>query len=157
MVRVPSKAIIYWILQMSTNLHRQIKCFIVIGISATLLDFALYWWWHRYLTYSAAKALSFLCGSIFAYLLNKFVTFQQKQHSNVEVLKFATLYGSTLVANVAANSSSIAFCKFLFPTIWSNYAHLIILFSFILATGVSTVLNFIGQKFWVFKRIETIV
>jgi len=41
------------------------------------------------------------------------------------------------------------------PIILSNFDYtnpqLVKLFGFLCATGVSTILNFIGQKFWVFK------
>lgn len=132
--------------------RHQIQSFVIIGILATLLDFGLYWWWHHYLTFSVAKTLSFLSGSLFVYLANKFFTFKQKKHSSKEIFKFAFLYFSTMLINVMANSGSIWLAKRLFPALWQHFPQLIIIFAFLLATGLSTLLNFSGQKCWVFNK-----
>lgn len=134
------------------QLRRELRSFIIIGIIATLLDFTLYTLFQQVVTYSIAKTFSFLCGTLFTYLLNKFITFKQSKHSTKEAAKFITLYGSTLVANVTVNSLMIM----LISTHLNGYLFIThevtIIISFIAATSVSTVLNFIGQKFWVFKK-----
>lgn len=139
------------------KIKRELLCFIVIGVLATLTDFIVYWMLHTVLFYSLAKTISFLSGSIVAYFLNKFITFKQKHHSAREIMRFAALYASTLIINVAVNSLAIILLtqfssamKFDFNQI--NITQTIIVFSFLGATAVSMVLNFIGQKYWVFKR-----
>ncbi len=55
-----------------------------------------------------------------------------------EILRFMVLYSATLGANVASNKYMLSMTGLIF-------------FAFLFATGVSTVLNFTGQKFWVFR------
>lgn len=86
-----------------------------------------------------AKACSFLAGSLVAYVINKYWTFEQGGASHADVLKFGVLYASTLGANVAVNKLSLT----VLPGVYA--------LAFLAATGTSTVLNFIGQKYWVFK------
>jgi putative flippase GtrA len=134
------------------QLRRELRSFIIIGIAATLIDFTLYSIFQHFIVYSIAKTCSFLCGTTFTYLLNKFFTFKQTKHSNKEVLKFATLYSLSLIANVSVNSAVIHILK----TYFSSFAFLthpvVIIVAFVSATGVSTIINFTGQKLWVFKK-----
>ncbi len=92
------------------------------------------------LGHNVAKTISFISGSIVAFLINKFYTFEQHLLSWQEVVRFAVLYISTLFANVAVNAGVLWIL-----TDWVKLA-------FLMATGTSTVLNFLGQKFWVFKK-----
>lgn len=142
----------YKALRKNPQLTREILSFIIIGILGTATDFGLYWWWHHYAPYSVAKIFSYICGSCVAYLLNKFITFQQKQHSTAEIIRFAVLYASSMGINVTANSIFIWLLIHFFPFSAQNYLHLILIFSFLAATTISTLINFIGQRFWVFKR-----
>jgi putative flippase GtrA len=136
----------------SSKLKQHLLGFILVGLFATGFDFIIYSLLHVYLSYSIAKACSFLSGSCLVYLLNKFFTFKQPKHSQAEMLRFLILYSLTLCANVLVNSLSLA----MLPN-WVKPINLllnpqeIIILAFIIATGVSTILNFFGQKFWVFR------
>lgn len=88
---------------------------------------------------SIAKGISFLLGSCVGFLINKFWTFESGVFSKKEVWRYIILYGCTAVINALVNKGVIA----LIP---------IELFGFLCATGVSTVLNFLGQKFFVFRK-----
>jgi putative flippase GtrA len=92
----------------------------------------------NFLSHDVAKAISFFLGTIVAFIINKYWTFEKHEKSYKEIVQFTILYSLTLGANVITN-------KFVLIQIDS------ILFAFLVATGVSTVLNFLGQKFWVFK------
>ena len=92
----------------------------------------------NFLSHDLAKAISFLLGTTVAFIINKYWTFEKYDKSYKEVVQFTILYTLTLGANVITN-------KFILVQMDS------ILFAFLVATGVSTVLNFLGQKFWVFK------
>ncbi len=64
------------------------------------------------------------------------------------MVKFGALYGFSLVMNVAVNSSLLFLLH--------HFAHVVdlpgkYLIAFVGATGFSAVMNFLGQKFWVFK------
>ena len=122
--------------------RKQLPRFIVVGLTAVCVDFISYTLLLDTLNYAPAKAASFIAGTIVAYTLNKYWTFEKKEHKNIELVKFLVLYGSTLFANVSVNHISLL----LFPQL--------VFLAFLFATGTSTVLNFIGQKWWVFAQTE---
>ena len=132
---------------------RQIRRFLVAGFSAVGTDTAVYFVLINYISHSPAKALSFISGTFVAYVLNKFWTFEQKNYSHSEIIKFITLYASTLLVNVGVNKLCLvifAFGESLWIGILPPSAPVVS--AFLAATGTSTVLNFIGQKWWVFQR-----
>lgn len=118
---------------------KQVSRFLVVGTSAVITDFILYFLLINFLPPSVAKTISFIAGTVIAYIFNKHWTFEKSGKTRYEIVKFIVLYSSTLSANVAINA--------LFLYIFPEY----ILLAFLFATGTSTVLNFIGQKWWVFK------
>lgn len=121
------------------TLKKEMKMFILAGFSAVATDMSTYYLLFNFFGHSPAKAISFISGSAVAYVLNKYLTFEQKRKSYSEVLRFGMLYMTTLGVNVFVNKLSLTF---LFGWVFT---------AFLLATGASTVLNYLGQKFWVFK------
>lgn len=122
-------------------LVRQVLRFLVAGGSAVGTDALVYFLLVGVgFEKSFAKGLSFLSGTVVAYVINKFWTFERPERSLAEVFKFALLYGFTLGVNVGVNALVLA----LLPGQ--------ITLAFLCATGTSTVLNFLGQKFFVFRR-----
>ncbi|MDP4268080.1 MAG: GtrA family protein [Bacteroidota bacterium] len=123
-------------------IKKELIKFFFAGICAVSTDAFCYWLLYHYSTPSIAKAISFILGSIVAYIINKFWTFSQKEYSGSELIKFSILYGLTFFANVGMNKLILILLN-------------IKIIAFLFATGTSTVLNFIGQKWWVFnpKRI----
>jgi len=121
-----------------SQIKKELKRFLVAGISAVGTDLATYYLLLNFLDTDMAKAISFLLGTIVAFIINKYWTFEKHDKSYKEIVKFGLLYSSTLGANVITNKIVL--------DIFS-----ITLIAFLIATGVSTVLNFIGQKWWVFK------
>ena len=120
-------------------LKRQLIRFIVVGCTAVIVDFLGYMLLLNIFEHAPAKTLSFIAGTIVAYIFNKYWTFQKGDTGHADLIKFIFLYSVTLGANVLINQISIL----LLP----QY----LLLAFLFATGTSTVLNFIGQKWWVFK------
>lgn len=114
--------------------------FLVCGGSAALTDFVTYYLFLLFISYSPAKALSFICGAIVAYFANKYFTFEQVGRSYSEAGRFAMLYITTFAINVGTNKAALM--------VLGNYT----LVCFLIATGITTVCNFIGQKFFVFRR-----
>lgn len=130
---------------MSTlKIKREVVIFIIVGSITVLLDFLVYrsLLWNDFIVVDIAKALGFLVGTVFAYFANRFWTFSQNQQKPGSVWRFVLLYTSTLITNVYAN----AFGIFLLANML-----LVVEISFIFATGLSAVLNFIGMKLFVFK------
>ncbi len=93
-----------------------------------------------------AKSISFLFGTVVAFFYNKYITFKAPERSHMELVKFFTLYIISLVFNVTINRVGIAWISNILPL--KNA----ILLAFLVATFMSVIINFCGQKFWVFKK-----
>lgn len=136
---------------------KQLMKFTLIGIFAVMVDLIFYYTFLNALPKTTSsfikneeisKALSFLCGMTFSYFLNKFWTWKKKDRSKRRVAKFALIYGISLLVNVTVNAVLIFLLHNYKDLIDLPYKYLI---AFIGATGVSALINFTGQKFWVFK------
>ncbi len=125
---------------LKSSLYKQISRFSVAGLSAVAVDLLSYYLLINYLSYDISKTLSFVIGAVVAYVINKFWTFEQNNLSFKELVKFALLYTFSLIVNVYMNK--------LFLDITNNT----IIIAFFVATGSSALINFIGQKWWVFKK-----
>lgn len=121
-----------------SKIKKELLRFLVAGVSAVGTDLVTYYILLNFLTPGVSKAISFLLGTIVAYIINKYWTFEKHEKSVREIAQFAVLYSCTLGINVLTNKMVL-----------DNTS--IVFLAFLVATGVSTVLNFIGQKFWVFK------
>lgn len=121
-----------------SRIKEEIKRFIIVGCSAVATDALVYALLISVWPASAAKAVSFISGTVVAFLFNKYWTFQQHKFCHNEIIRFMVLYLVTFCANVAVNKAVLL----VFPEG--------ITFAFLCATGTSTILNFTGQKFWVF-------
>lgn len=138
-------------------LKKQLIKFTLIGMLAVLVDLACYYvllnilpenWPLGFGLEDVAKAISFLCGMSVTYTLNKLWTWKAKSRSKKRVLNFTILYTTSLFINVISNSKMLDLLHEVDLLKPLNYKYLI---AFIFATGVSASLNFLGQKFWVFK------
>lgn len=119
-------------------LARELFSFLLAGGSAVATDMGTYFLLLLWLSHAPAKAISFILGSGVAYILNKIFTFRKPGRSAAEVVRFVILYTMTLGANVLVNQACLLLSL---PE----------LLAFLFATGTSTVLNYLGQKFWVFR------
>jgi putative flippase GtrA len=128
-------------------IKRELVIFLIVGASTVLVDFFTYRGLidFQVMEVDTAKATGFSVGTLFAYFANRFWTFGQKLHKPGSVWRFSALYASTLGANVLMNALAL---KLL--------ADIAIAFqlAFLLATGVSASLNFLGMKLFVFKPIS---
>ncbi len=123
------------------ELKKQLFRFVIVGCTAVATDFISYTFLLTFLDYAPAKSISFILGTVVAYLCNKHWTFERPKHSQKEVYRFVVLYTTTLGVNVGINHATLLF----FPGL--------VLIAFLCATGTSTILNFIGQRWWVFNRL----
>lgn len=128
----------------------QLLRFLVSGSSAVATDTTIYWLCLPYLPPSAAKAVSFISGTLVAYVLNKFWTFKVPHRSHAEIVKFGCLYLSTLGINVLVNRVILNCLPAFLPGATDRH----IMIAFFCATGTSTVLNYLGQRFWVFRKTK---
>jgi len=121
-----------------SKIKKELKRFLVAGVSAVSTDLIAYYILLNFLSPDSAKAISFLLGTIVAFVINKYWTFEKHEKSYKEMVQFGVLYSLTLGVNVITNKVVLGYTEIVF-------------LAFLIATGVSTVLNFIGQKWWVFK------
>jgi putative flippase GtrA len=124
-------------------IKREFGIFLIVGSLTVLVDFAVYrgLLWLDVTSIDLAKGVSFLAGTVFAYFANRFWTFGHQSIAAGSMRRFAVLYLSTLIANIAVNALAL---KALIDVPSS------LQWAFLLATGVSATLNFLGMKFFVF-------
>ena len=120
--------------------EKDILKFLVGGGTAVIIDFLVY----KILMIvgierTIAKTISFICGSIVGFIINKYWTFKSPKFQIKEILKYTILYIITAFINSQVN-------KYTLLLFGSEF------FAFLCATGVSTILNFLGQKFLIFTR-----
>lgn len=116
----------------------ELNRFILSGIMAVLTDLSIYYVLINYLDFNLAKGISFVSGTFVAFIANKYFTFRKYNRKAKEIWQFCLLYSFTLTINVTVNKILLSLSEIIF-------------ISFIIATGISAMINFIGQKFWVFK------
>jgi putative flippase GtrA len=115
--------------------------FNLVGIINTGVDFVIF----TLLTLTSlhhliAQVISYSCGMVNSYLWNKFWTFKHKKKSGGgEAVKF-------IVVNIIALGIALVFLY-----IFKDLMGMHVLVSKVFATGFSVVVNFVGNKFWVFK------
>jgi len=105
------------------------------------------------LPYSFFKATSFLAAVIFSYYINKHWTFQDKSKKDTEK-KFYQFIGVSIVGAIINVTVATIVVSILRPMIgteaisgqlWGNIGALC-------GTAIGLIWNFIGYKFWVFKK-----
>lgn len=124
-------------------IRRELLVFLVVGSLTVLIDFLCY----RTLLSTGsgtglAKASGFITGTVFAYFANRAFTFGHRAHAPGSAWRFALLYAVSLGANVGVNGAVLALLA---------GTALAVQGAFLVATGVSTCLNFLGMKLFVFR------
>lgn len=120
---------------------KEILKFLVGGGSAVVVDALFYAILKAYIDFSVAKAISYILGAFVGFIINKLWTFESKKFKVSEIYKYIILYACSALVNTGVN-------KFVIWIIPST------VFAFLCATGTSTVMNFLGQKFLVFRKDE---
>ncbi len=143
------------------NLYIELTKFTLIGFACVGIDLVMYYFTSQFTLSWVAKTLGFLSGTVANYNLNKYWTWKQKDKSQKRLARYLALYGTSMLVNVLANEWFLGVIpnhEFMvqFRDSGGNIIPLLAfkfdkIMAFILATGVSTVLNFVGQKLWVFN------
>ena len=123
---------------------KELLKFLIGGGSAVVVDYISYnvflltgW------NVSMAKAVSYICGAIVGFIINKLWTFESKEFSKTEIVRYIILYAVSACINAGVNKLVIIVLNMK-------------ILAFLCATGISTVLNFLGQKFFVFVKKERV-
>ena len=86
-----------------------------------------------------SKAISYLAGVVVGFALNKRWTFQSSQRTWTEPVSYLSLYAVTLGVNVGCNALVLS---------WLDRSAI----AFLFATGVTTVINFLGLRLVTFRK-----
>jgi putative flippase GtrA len=125
---------------------RHIRRFLVIGVLSVLCDLTTYALLLKAGLYVAvAKGISYVTGTVLGFFGNKYWTFQSPRKSAAEPVVYLVVYAITLCVNMAINSFVIGqLSEELGPSLTKGIA-------FLFATGVTTVLNFLGMRLLAFR------
>jgi putative flippase GtrA len=116
--------------------------FVGFGILSAGVDFGIYQLLlHVGLWADVAKGISFICGTVTAYLLNRRWTFDSAG-GTAPAIRFAVLYSATFFVNVGVNA---LFLHLLAGHRWQ------ISIAWAIAQGTATVINFVLLRTVVFR------
>lgn len=122
--------------------------FVVFGVLSAGVDFGVYQLFLHFGTWpDLSKAISFICGTITAYLLNRRWTFGSAG-GVAPATRFAMLYSVTFFVNVGVNALGLRMLAghhWTVPVAW------------VIAQGVATVINFVMLRMVVFRHPEPAV
>lgn len=123
---------------LSTNVLR----FLFIGGCATLIDFGFYILFSTRYTVTLAKTMSMLISSVFSYVFNKNWTFKNKDKTNwLYLLKYYFTFMINVGTNVCINY-----------LVFEKTGYMIL--AFVIATTCAMTINFLLQRFFVFRKQE---
>lgn len=130
---------------MKSSVLSELKKFLAVGMIAVCLDWGIYLALTNFFGVGAipSKGLSYVIGTIFAFIANGQLVFQSDL-APLNFLKHLLLYTFSLLVNTL-----------LFAYWESNFSfesRIILSAALLTSTFVSTVINFVGMRFWVFKK-----
>ena len=121
------------------NEHNRLNKFLLTGAVATAIDFCVYMLLSPVIDISPAKAISMVTASVFSYVANKRYTFGDKRKTTVKkVLAYYLVFAVNLTVNVGVNRLVYDLTE------WK-------LLAFAVATLCGTMVNYGGQRCWVFN------
>lgn len=117
--------------------------FTVVGAATIALDWLAYFFLlHSELfAIEIAKGVSFLAGSVFAFLANRTWVFRSNLSRYASLWRFALLYSLSMLTNIYLNKLLLT---------WLELLQARFVIAFLVATFFSAGINFFGMKFFVF-------
>lgn len=133
--------------------------FIMVGILNTIvgegIKFLMYYicdtahLLHPDTNYYLSAAVGYIIGSVVSFFLNKYFTFRSKSKSVNEVLKFIL---NIVVCWVIAYCGAKPLTELLLPHILPSLSDYTNYIAMIAGAGIFFVLNYLSQRFFVFKK-----
>lgn len=118
----------------------QFAHFGIVGIAATCVDLVVY---HAAVEFglltTVSKSFSFISGLTVSYLGNANITFRRK---NRKPIRFLITYACSFILNVSTNEVGLNW-------LFEGKSHALTM-SWLIATGISALFNFLCLKKWVF-------
>lgn len=131
--------------------------FIIVGIVNTLIGWAAMFLTlgilhklhaNNFITYWGPSGMNIVVGSIVSYILNKHFTFQSNTEIKNDIIKFTI---NIIICYIVAYGIAQPIAKHLFKNTGKLMLKVISLIS---GSILFTIINYFGQRFWVFKDDE---
>ncbi len=127
--------------------RRHVGRFLVVGVVSVGIDLACYTALLAMgLSTPYAKGAGYLAGMTLGFVLNKNWTFGSRRAAGGEVASYVLLYAVTFVVNIAVNSGMLVVTACFLSGHWPSIA------AFLAATGLTTIINFLGLRFITFRK-----
>lgn len=121
-------------------MKKELITYIIIGIASVSVDYISYLGFVSFLPTSFAKTFSYIAGMVVGFVCNRYFTFKSTNKVHRDAFFFVIVYVGSLLLNVVINEAVL----FLSPSSMT--------IAFMLATGTSIITNYLGQKFWVYRK-----
>lgn len=124
--------------------------FVLVGVMNTIIGTTVMFVAYNFLGlgYWISSALNYIVGSIFSYFANKYFTFKSENKSGKEIVRFVL---NIVLCYFVAYGLAKPIINVLLGSIISNIS-LLEQLGMILGMGIFIVINFLGQKFFVFTN-----
>jgi putative flippase GtrA len=126
-------------------IRRELAAFIVNGLVSVAIAYGVYRGLvHNGLMIEVANVIAYLAGMAYGFFANKRLAFRNRGEVSIRMLVYyAVQHLVTLLVNLGVNSVAFGMLRGV-PGDLS--------IAFMVAIACSTVLNFLGLKYWVFER-----
>lgn len=115
----------------------------IIGMAAMLIAYNIF-----HLGYWISSAMDYIIGSVFSYFANKYFTFQSQKKSGTEIMRFII---NIVVCYILAYSIARPFIETILGGMMLSIS-IMEQISMIFGMCVFIVLNYFGQKYFVFSK-----
>lgn len=147
----------------SSKTYIALTKFGIVGGLSFFIDFSIYYLVSQYLPTYVAKSISTITSTYVNYQLNKHWTWGQKESKKGLLPKYLTLYAISGLMNVLTNEYLLhalphaeLSANLIFPDSTKHLFSFKVdkIFAVLGATIMVMVINFLGQKLWVFTEKE---